>query len=103
MPRRAAVACINTTQDLDSAQDVEFMFDHLKSVNRGCAIVKRLLPRYQKKKRVDPDDKVVKYSTWRLVDDEEQEHFRELTVLEQLKGDYEIVREYGDFQKIVAE
>ncbi|MEE8382179.1 MAG: hypothetical protein V3R78_09955 [Thermodesulfobacteriota bacterium] len=100
MTKRSRILCINTTQDLDLASDVEFMYDHLKALGRPCAIVKRLLSRKTKKKGVKVVVEEVKYSCWRVIDDEEQSHYRELTVLEKI-GDYAVVKESGGFSAIM--
>ncbi len=99
MSKRAHILCINTTQDLDSASAVEFMYDHLVSVNRPCAIVKRELPKYQKNKQTVAGLKETKYSVWRTIDDADQDHYRDLTVLEKI-GRFEVVKEFGNFEQI---
>ncbi len=89
MPRkrtRGEIKAVCCTQDYrwEDISLLDVWFQHLISVERPCAIVKK---EYRRKPA---------YSVWRTIDPEEIEHFEELKT-NTLPKEFEIIRESGNF------
>ena len=91
MPRQrtnANIKAVCVTQELP--KDNKYLgiwLDHCINLKRPSAIVKRMGHKQQ-------------YSVWRTIDEEELNHFQGLQDLDQLR-DFEVIREFKDFESIV--
>ena len=85
--KKDSVKAVCTTQDfpIRDAGKLDIWFDHLISVGRACAVVKRM---YRGKWGC---------SVWRLIDESELDHYENLDMLDQLSGNFEIAKEHGGF------
>ena len=86
MPRKRTkgeIKAVCCTQDyrLDEIHLLDVWFQHFISVERPCAIVKKM---YRRKPA---------YSVWRTIDPAEQEHFQELKT-GQLPTEFELIRDW---------
>ena len=96
MPRNE-IKAICVTRNFDVAEKCDDWFDHMVSVQRPCAIIRRGV--WIKEDHVR---KIVqKYSLWRAVSEDEQEHYQEVKP-ERLPNKYTVAREFGGFSEIIG-
>lgn len=94
MPRertRGDIKAVCATQDYreNDMHKLDVWFEHLVSVGRPCAIVKKMYRRQ------------MAYSVWRTIDPEEEEHFKELKT-GQLPTEFEIIKEHDNFMERIT-
>ncbi len=94
MPRKRTketIRAVCCTQDYreNESHKLDVWFEHLVSVQRPCAIVKKMYRRE------------MAYSVWRTIDPDEVEHFEELKT-GTLPTEFEIIRESGNFMERIS-